>query len=245
MLLNTTGSNNIAVGRSSGLNLTTGNDNIDIGNPGVAAESATIRIGTSGTQTKAFIAGIRGVTTGGAGAIAVLVDANGQLGTVSSSRRYKEDITDMGEASARIAALRPVTFRYNKPYDNGEKPIQFGLIAEEVADVFPELAVFNDEGLPETVKYHDLVPMLLNEFLKEHQRVSTAASKQDQEIKALHAANAAMKQRLAELEAKDKEREAREIAREARLANLEQFIADTPRPAPAKLALAADAPPTK
>ena len=159
----TTGSSNVGIGRFAGGQITTGSNNIAIGNSGVAAESATIDIGTPGTQTKAFIAGIRGVTTGSATGINVLIDTNGQLGTVSSSRRYKEDITDMGEASARIAALRPVTFRYNKPYDNGEKPIQFGLIAEEVAEVFPELAVYNEEGKPETVKYQDLTPMLLNE----------------------------------------------------------------------------------
>ena len=95
-----------------------------------------------------------------------MIDSNGQLGTVSSSRRYKEDIADMGDASARIETLRPVTFRYKKPYANGEKPVQFGLIAEEVAETFPELAVFNAAGQPETVKYQDLTPLLLNEVQK-------------------------------------------------------------------------------
>jgi hypothetical protein len=170
-LRNSNGSWNIAIGRAAGSNLTTGSNNIVVGNDGVAGESNTIRIGNpgptgGGAHSRIFLAGIRGVTTGASGAINVLIDGNGQLGTVSSSRRYKEDIIDMGDTSARIAALRPVTFRYKTPHDNGEKPIQFGLIAEEVAEVFPELAVYNEEGQPETVKYQDLTPMLLNEVQK-------------------------------------------------------------------------------
>jgi hypothetical protein len=168
---NTTGANNIAVGRLAGNVLTTGSNNIDIGHAGVAAEANTIRIGTSGTQTIAYLAGVRGVTTGQNNAVNVVIDSNGQLGTISSSRRYKEDIADMGDASAKLQALRPVTFRYKKPYSNGEKPIQYGLIAEEVAASFPDLAVFNAEGKPETVKYQDLAPLLLNEYQKEHKKV--------------------------------------------------------------------------
>ena len=161
---NTTGSNNIALGNNAGLNIN-GNNNIAIGNTGVAGDFDTIRLGTGGTQTRAFIAGTFGSLTG-LGAVQVLIDSTGQLGTISSSRRYKEDIADMGEASARLHALRPVTFHYKAPYANGEKPVQFGLIAEEVAEVFPELAVFNKEGQPETVKYQDLTPLLLNEVQK-------------------------------------------------------------------------------
>lgn len=157
---------NTALGDGAGSSLTNGTFNIDIGNSGVAAEAATIRIGESAAQTRAFIAGIRGKTTGANDAIPVVIDSTGQLGTVSSSARYKEDINDMGDASARLRALRPVTFRYRQPYANGEKPVQYGLIAEEVAAVFPELAVFNAAGQPETVKYQDLTPMLLNEVQK-------------------------------------------------------------------------------
>ncbi len=197
---NTTGILNTALGYQAGFNLTTGDNNIDIGNVGVAAEAATIRIGTSGTQTRSFIAGIRGITTGSANVIAVLIDSNGQLGTVSSSRRYKEDIVDMSDASARLLALRPVTFRYKKAYDDGSKPIQFGLIAEEVAETFPELAVFNEDGQPETVKYQDLPPLLLNEFLKDHRRVDELAAKQETEVKQLREENAALKKRLGSLE---------------------------------------------
>jgi hypothetical protein len=101
-----------------------------------------------------------------------MIDSQGQLGTTSSSRRYKQDIKDMGATSSRLMALRPVTFRYLKPYANGEKPIQFGLIAEEVAETFPELVVRNKEGQPETVKYQDLTPLLLNEVQKQAKTIA-------------------------------------------------------------------------
>ena len=104
---NTTGSDNTALGNLAGDNVTTGSDNIHIGAQGIAGDSNTIRIGTSGLQTGAFIAGIYGVTTGGADAVPVLIDSNGQLGTVSSSRRFKDDIADMDEASAALMKLRP------------------------------------------------------------------------------------------------------------------------------------------
>ena len=185
----TSGGGNIAIGESAGSAVTTGNGNILIGQSGVAGESNTTRIGGS----KTFINGIRGVTTTVPNAIPVLIDGSGQLGTVSSSRRYKENIADMGDASSRIRALRPVAFRYKQPYADGAKPVQYGLIAEEVAEVFPELAVFNEAGEPETVKYQDLTPLLLNEFLKERERAAAAEA-------ALREENTQMKKRLAELE---------------------------------------------
>jgi hypothetical protein len=130
----------------------------------VAAESATIRMGTSGTHARAFLAGIRGVTTGVADAIPVLIDSAGQLGTVSSSRRFKEEIRDMGEATERLLQLRPVLFRYKPEVQSGARPLEYGLIAEEVAEIFPELVVHDEEGKPFTVKYHLLSSMLLNEL---------------------------------------------------------------------------------
>jgi hypothetical protein len=171
---NTAGSDNIAIGTGAGSNPTAPSDSIFIGNFGSAGDVATIKIGTNDTQTKAFIAGIEGRPTGVADAIAVLIDSNGQLGTVNSSRRYKEDIQPMGDVSAALLKLRPVTFRYKKPYADGGKPIQYGLIAEEVAEVLPDLAVFNKEGQPETVKYH-LLPAFL---LAEVQRQETVAQQQ-------------------------------------------------------------------
>ena len=161
---NTKGNGNIALGNEAGKLLTTGHDNIMVGHHGVAGEGETTRIGTA--QTRAFIAGIRGKTTGTNNAIAVMIDSHGQLGTVSSSGRFKEDVAPMAEKSAALSALRPVTFRYKKAFEGGEKPIQFGLIAEEVAEVFPELVVFGEDGQPETVKYQLLSSLLLNELQK-------------------------------------------------------------------------------
>jgi len=166
---NTTGSNNTALGNNVGLNLTTGNNNIDIGNAGIAAEANTIRIGTAGTQTNAFIAGIRGVSTGNADAIPVLVDSAGQLGTASSSKRFKKDICPMDKASEAILAFRPVTFHYK---NDAKGFSQFGLIAEEVAKVNPNLVVRDMNGEIYTVRFEAVNAMLLNEFLKEHRRVA-------------------------------------------------------------------------
>src|SRR5439155_389438 len=125
---NTTGGSNVALGDSAGINLTTGSNNIDIGNKGQAGESKTIRIGKQGTQTKTVIAGIRDTTV--TGGVAVMIDANGRLGTVTSSARYKDNIQPMDKASEVILALKPVTFRYKKGLDPEGIP-QFGLVAEQ------------------------------------------------------------------------------------------------------------------
>src|SRR5712675_1667056 len=174
MQRNSTGKYNTAVGWHAGQNLTTGNDNVDIANSGVAAESQTMRLGKQGVVgvmgsgvMRTFIAGVSGVTTGLAGA-ELVIDANGQLGTISSSRRYKQDIEPMASASERLLKLRPVKFRYKQPDAEGEKPIQYGLIAEEVAEVFPELVIRDKDGQPKTVAYHLLPAILLNELQKEH-----------------------------------------------------------------------------
>ena len=174
MLENLTGRNNIAIGWYAGRR-TDGNDNILIAHKGVAGESQTMRLGVKGTAgvagsgvIRTYIAGIKGVTTGLAGS-AVLIDANGQLGTISSSRRYKQDIEAMADASDRLEQLRPVRFRYKQADATGEHPLQYGLVAEEVAEVFPELVVRDEQGQPETVAYHLLPALLLNELQKEHQ----------------------------------------------------------------------------
>jgi hypothetical protein len=164
---NTSGDGNIALGNNAGLLRTTGNFNIDIGNPGLAGESRTIRIGNN-LQTRTFITGIRGVATGNANAIPVLIDSLGQLGTVSSSRRFKKDIELMEKTSEAILALEPVTFQYKN--DKTNTP-QYGLIAEQVADINPDLVVRDDNGEIYTVRYDAINAMLLNEFLKEHRKV--------------------------------------------------------------------------
>jgi hypothetical protein len=169
------GSNNIAIGYRAGSNLLMGNYNILIGNPGDGAtdqfQGYTIRIGD--VQTRAFIAGIYGATTGSTTTLPVIVDSNGQLGTAVSSERFKKDIKPMQAASESILALKPVSFHYKS--DNTNAP-QFGLIAEEVASVNPDLVVRDKNGKPYTVRYDAVNAMLLNEFLKEHSTVETLRS---------------------------------------------------------------------
>src|SRR5262249_40710924 len=190
---NTTGFENIAVGFNAGSNITIGGDNIDIGNSGGGSgESDTIRIGLE--QTAAFIAGIRGATTGNNDAMAVVIDSAGQLGTVSSSRRYKTEIKPMDKASESILALKPVSFRYKVHKDTTP---QFGLIAEEVAKVNPDLVIYDQDSKPYTVRYDAVNAMLLNEFLKEHKKVEQqqAVIAQLQSTVAKQESNAAQQQR--------------------------------------------------
>jgi len=168
LVRNTTGSFNIALGLGAGFNLTTGSNNIDIGNPSIAGESNTIRIGTVGTQKATFIAGIRGATV--PGGIGVVVGPNGQLGTFNSSERFKEAIKPMGKASEAVLALKPVTFRYKHKLDPEGIP-QFGLVAEQVEKVNPDLVARDSRGKVITVRYEAVNAMLLNEFLKEHRKV--------------------------------------------------------------------------
>jgi hypothetical protein len=142
------------------------NNNIDIGAEGVGDESNTIRVGAN--QRQIFIAGIREATTANANAILVLIDTAGQLGTLSSSRRFKKEIKLMDQTSEAVLALKPGTFHYKS--DNTSTP-QFGLIAEEVAKVNPDLVVRDKNGEIYTVRYYAVNAMLLNEFLKEHRKV--------------------------------------------------------------------------
>lgn len=176
------GNGNIAVGSVAGSLLETGSNNIYLGSSGATlTEEETIRIGWGPIQSRAFIAGVVGVQTAQANAIPVLIDGAGQLGTISSSRQVKDDIAALGGVGRRIQSLRPVRFRYIEPFADGARPVQYGLIAEEVAEVLPELVVFDDEGRPVTVKYH-LLPVLLTE-----------------ELQRLERARAALEERLAEL----------------------------------------------
>jgi len=167
---NSTGGNNVALGFLAGANLTTGSNNIDIGANvgGVSGESNTIRIGSVGTQTNAYMAGIYQTMVGHG--LAVTVDSTGHLGTKGSSARFKDAIKPMGKASEAILALKPVTFRYKKELDP-EGIRQFGLLAEDVEKVSPDLVVCDPDGKPYTVHYEAVNAMLLNEFLKEHRTV--------------------------------------------------------------------------
>jgi hypothetical protein len=166
---NTIGSNNTALGQLAGSDLTTGDNNIDIGYNvlGVAGEANTIRIGNTDIADT-FIRGISGATA--SGGAAVFVNGNGKLGTMTSSERFKDDIRPMDKASEVILALRPVSFRYKKEID-AHRIAQFGLVAEEVERVNPDLVIRDAEGKPQTVRYEQINAMLLNEFLKEHSTV--------------------------------------------------------------------------
>ncbi len=182
---NSTGSNNVYIGNDAGIG-TTGNDNVAIGeraglgNSGGSneiyigegagcncAESNTIRIGTQGTQSAAYMAGIYGVNVDG---IPVQINSNGQLGVATSSLRFKEQVRDMGDSTDALIKLRPVTFLYKPEYANGEPTVQYGLIAEEVAKVYPELVAYDKDGQPYSVRYQYLSAMLLNEVQRQYHR---------------------------------------------------------------------------
>jgi hypothetical protein len=175
---NVYGNSNIALGDAAGFFIQ-GDHNIDIGNQGVNTDANVMRLGDNNI-VETHITGIYGRTTMGGFPLPVLIDTSGQLGTSSSSRRYKEDISDMSEASADLMRLRPVTFRYKKPYADGSKPIDYGLIAEEVAEVYPDLVVRGKDGEVETVQYQKLTPMLLNEVQKLHREIQALREDMEQ-----------------------------------------------------------------
>jgi hypothetical protein len=165
----TSGGGNIAVGNGAGGNLSAAESNdIYVGNSGISGESNTIRIGFIGTQTAAFIAGISGQTS--PNGVEVFVNGSGQLGTVKSSRRFKHQIADMGAESDVLMKLRPVSFYYTPELDDTQTR-QYGLVAEEVAEVAPQLVIFDKDGTPQTVRYHFVNAMLLNEVQKQRQLV--------------------------------------------------------------------------
>ena len=191
---NTIGSGNIALGNDAGLNLVNGSNNIYIGNRG-DRESNTMRIGKD--QTATFIAGISGVTV--AGGVGVIVDSNGQLGTVVSSARFKEEIKPMESASEAILGLKPVTFRYKKDLDPAGVT-QFGLVAEDVEKVNPNLVARDKQGKPYTVRYEAVNAMLLNEFLKEHRKNEVQEATIARQQKQIDALTAGLQKVSAQLE---------------------------------------------
>ena len=188
-LANSGGLGNIGIGKKAGFNLGSGDNNIYIDNSGKGTESGTIRIG-KGVHTATFIAGISGTPISGS---TVLINSKGRLGILASSARYKRDIRDMGEGSQGLLDLRPVTFRY-KGDSSGER--QYGLVAEEVAKVYPELVVRTATGEVQSVKYEELIPMLLNEV--QHQRQVLGA--QAQQLAEQRERDEALLARMARLE---------------------------------------------
>jgi trimeric autotransporter adhesin len=180
------------LGSYAGNNLTTGSYNIHIGNRGFAGESRRIRIGRQETHTATYIAGISGATvpTG----VGVIIDGSGHLGTTMSSARFKEAIKPMDKASEAILALQPVTFHYKHELDPQGTP-QFGLVAEDVEKLNPDLVVRDDQGKAYTVRYEAVNAMLLNEFLKEHRKVE----EQQATIAQLKAADAKQEEKISAL----------------------------------------------
>jgi hypothetical protein len=170
------GDNNVAIGQLAGSQLQSGSNNIYIGDGGYAAataraatESGSIRIGNPRFQANAYLAGVFGVTA--ANGVPVMIASDGHLGVATSSARFKDDIQPMKDASDVLLSLQPVTFRYKKELDSLGTP-QFGLVAEQVAKVDPNLVARDDSGQPYTVRYEAVNAMLLNEFLKEHRTVA-------------------------------------------------------------------------
>ncbi len=207
---NTTGNGNIYIGYEAAFHNTTGNNNLYLGNLGCpypCTESGTIRIGGDdtlgyGPQTAAYIAGIYGATS--SSGIPVYINSNGHLGTMTSSLRFKEQVRDMGDSTAALMKLRPVTFLYKPEYSKGDRTLQYGLIAEEVAKVYPELVAYDNDGQPYTVRYQYLSTMLLNEVQKQYRRAEAQAEvikTQEQKIDSQQSQIEKMQQRLSRLEA--------------------------------------------
>jgi hypothetical protein len=170
---NTTSNANTAIGSGALLNNTTGFGNIAIGSNagfGVTTASNVICIGSGGNdvENSCYIGNIFGSTS--SNGVAVLVNSNGRLGTMTSSARFKDEIKPMGSISEALFALKPVAFRYKKEIDPARTP-QLGVVAEDVEKVNPDLVVRDKEGKPYSVRYDAVNAMLLNEFLKEHRKV--------------------------------------------------------------------------
>jgi hypothetical protein len=198
----TSGTYNVALGAHAGFALTTGSHNIDIANPGdasdgVAADSGVIRIGTqmpTALQTLTYIAGIYDNTS--VSGLAVVIDSDGQLGTVSSSERFKTAIAPMAHNMAKLQQLRPVTFQYKA---DPQGTLRYGLIAEEVAKVYPELVIRGAQGRIDGIRYDELAPLLLNEV----QQQASEMHDLKQQVAELRNLNQATQAALRKLEAKD------------------------------------------
>ena len=210
----TTGNGNIAIGDRAGIDLQAGGSNIYIGNTGGTFESNTIRIGNclggifGCAHSSFFVAGVANTAVAG---VQVLISDSGQLGVLASSRRFKDEVRDMGEASAGLRRLRPVSFYYKQAQQGGPRQLQYGLIAEEVAAVYPELVEYSQTGEPFTVRYHLLGAMLLNEVQKQDRQTE----EQQQQIHAQAA-------QIAELKA---QRQQRDIEQAAQIAELKGQVA--------------------
>lgn len=210
---NTTGVADTFIGDKAGANNTSGSSDIYIANqgPSSAPESGTIRIGDS-SQNATYIAGIYNATV--PDGVPLYINSDGQIGILTSSLRFKEQVRDMGDSSSALMKLRPVTFFYKPAYSNGDRSLQYGLIAEEVAKVYPELVAYDNQGQPYTIRYQYIATMLLNEVQKQYRRAeqqSAVVEIQQRELEAqsreieslrqeLKSQNASLQDRLSRLE---------------------------------------------
>jgi hypothetical protein len=193
------GSNNIAIGLNAGLNILESN-NIDIGSRGVYGDNGIIRIGTAPAQTAAYVAGIASTRVTGS---AVYVTSSGQLGVLASSERYKTGVTPMAGTTEKLQRLRPVTFHL-KTQPNGA--LQYGLIAEEVDKVYPELVIRDEAGKIQGVRYDELAPMLLNEAQRQRAQLQQQAAQLNdtrQQLTDLKQLNRSMQAAISKLQARD------------------------------------------
>jgi hypothetical protein len=212
---NTTGNYNVAIGYQAGYYQTTGSENIYIGNPGVAGENGTIRVGTASQQSGAFIAGIENTKLTGS---AVYVTAGGQLGVLASSERYKTAIEPMGANTERLLRLRPVSFHLKT---DPMGAVQYGLIAEEVDKVYPELVIRDEAGKIQGVHYEELAPMLLNEVQRQAAAIRDLKQQEQDKITAQAAKIRGLEQQVAELTDLKQEMRAALLKLQAK----EQFVA--------------------
>ena len=189
------------MGANAGYNVTSGSENIEIGNKGTSSDNGIIRIGTAGSQAATYVAGIENAKVTGA---AVYVTSSGQLGVLASSERYKTAIAPIGTSTGKLQQLRPVTFHL-KTDPNG--PVQYGLIAEEVAKVYPELVIRDDAGKIQGVRYEELAPMLLNEVQKQERKIDAQVAEicdLKQQVAELNDLKQEMHAALLALKAKDR-----------------------------------------
>jgi hypothetical protein len=219
-LYNNNGSYNIGLGFDAGYNVTNGNNNIEIGSQGSASDNGAIQIGVQGTQTSATIAGIYGTQVTGS---AVYVTSTGQLGVQGSSEQFKTDITTMPDMSSKLDQLRPVTFRY-KTDSKGVQ--QYGLIAEEVEKIYPELVIRDDSGRILGVHYEELAPMLLGAMQRERREMAGRIAEYDAQTKKQREMLAALSQQNAQQAAQIRElnKERAEYATRAEVRELQSQL---------------------
>jgi hypothetical protein len=214
-LFNSTGNNNVAIGYGAGRNETVGSNSIYIGHTGEPTDSGITRIGTPGTQTEVYIAGIENSKITGS---AVYVTSTGRLGVLASSERYKTGITPIGTSTEKLRQLRPVSFHLKT---DPKGAVQYGLIAEEVAKVYPELVIRDEAGKIQGVHYEELAPMLLNEAQRQAAEIRDLKQQQKDEISAQNAKIRGLEQQVAELN--DLKQEMR--AALLKLQSKDQFVA--------------------